>query len=279
MLSQETVEEIGIAEGRRPDHTWLIAGPPRSGSVFHLDPNATHAWNATITGRKRWIFYPPGFPPPPGVHPSPDGDQVALPWTVGEWILQFWNDHRKRKHTAADPQSRPLEVTSLPGDVVFVPHGWWHMVVNLEDNDDKDDDDGQPSTGNMDGSTKMNIAITHNYVSASNLSNVLKFLDHYRDQVSGCRDRPESIKPETLYEEFVAALEQTHPQLLAQALAERDWTCPAWKKTTTPTSGDEQENAKSTVSKNETQGTVSAAPLSVMDKAKSDGTLFSFSFV
>jgi len=51
-----------LGEKERPDHTWVIMGPKRSGSVFHIDPNATHAWNACIRGRKRWIFYPPGQP-------------------------------------------------------------------------------------------------------------------------------------------------------------------------------------------------------------------------
>jgi len=66
-----------LGEGRRPDHTWLIVGPRRSGSVFHIDPNATHAWNAAIVGRKFWIFYPPGVAPP-GVMPSQDGDEVGM---------------------------------------------------------------------------------------------------------------------------------------------------------------------------------------------------------
>ena len=145
-------------------------GPKRSGSVFHMDPNATHAWNAAIRGRKRWIFYPPGVAPP-GVHPSADADSVALPLTVGEWIFQFWPDHVDRL-LHAPPDQRPLECTAFPGDVVFVPHGWWHMVINLDDG--------------------LNIAITHNYVSQSNLSNVLKFLDQKEDQISGCRDRAES---------------------------------------------------------------------------------------
>jgi len=35
-----------LGEGQRPDHTWLICGPQRSGSSFHIDPNATNAWNA-----------------------------------------------------------------------------------------------------------------------------------------------------------------------------------------------------------------------------------------
>jgi hypothetical protein len=71
----DLLQYLGVAE--RPDHTWLITGPKRSGSIFHIDPNATHAWNACIAGRKRWICYPPGVTPP-GVFPSADGDEVAL---------------------------------------------------------------------------------------------------------------------------------------------------------------------------------------------------------
>lgn len=240
-----------LGEGRRPDHTWLIAGPRRSGSVFHLDPNGTHAWNAAIRGRKRWIFYPPGVAPP-GVHPSPDGDEVALPLSIGEWIFQFWEEHCERKGSAP-AHERPLEVTAMPGDVLFVPHGWWHLVVNLDE---------------------VNIAITHNYVSVSNLPNVLKFLNINRDQVSGCRDRAESIKPERLYEEFVEAMKQRHPDWLETALAEPDWTCRAWNKKvddtgTAATDQPTKENAPS------------SSTLSVMEKAKcgSESAGFSFSFV
>ena len=38
----------------RPDFRWLIVGPGRSGSTFHVDPNATSAWNACVRGRKLW---------------------------------------------------------------------------------------------------------------------------------------------------------------------------------------------------------------------------------
>ena len=200
-----------LGEGRRPDHTWAIIGGNHSGSVFHIDPNCTHAWNAAICGRKRWIFYPPGVTPP-GVHPSADGDSVALPLSVGEWVLTFWREHQHAKATAP-PSRRPLECTAFPGDVIFVPHGWWHMVINLD---------------------RVNVAITHNYVSRSNLGNVLRFLKCKEDQISGCRDRAESVKPDKLHATFSSALQdqfgkETDWLVQAQQQAASHWTCKAWK--------------------------------------------------
>jgi hypothetical protein len=234
-FGHDLLQHLGPRE--RPDHTWLIAGPKRSGSVFHIDPNCTHAWNACIQGRKRWIFYPPGDPPP-GVLPSTDGDEVALPISVGEWIVQYWPEHieQYRKRPVG---SRPMECTTFPGDVIFVPHvsvvlldrtcvfhlqldtsnsfrfilciwqGWWHSVINLDE---------------------LNIAITHNYISPSNLGNALKFFAEKQDQISGCRDRAESIKPERIYDALVDVLMDKEPNHLKKALAQRDWTCRAWSR-------------------------------------------------
>jgi hypothetical protein len=82
------------------------------------------------------------------------------------------------------------------------------MVINLDD---------------------RNIAITHNYVSPSNLGNVLKFFLEKQDQISGCRDRKESIKPELLYDKFVKVLGDKEPEHLKMALAQSTFTCRTWK--------------------------------------------------
>ena len=190
---------------RRPDYRWLIIGPKRSGSAFHIDPNCTHAWNAPLSGRKRWIFYPPGVSPP-GVLPSADGDDVIMPISIGEWYFTFWDEHVKNRSNP-HVNMRPIECTVEPGSILFVPHGWWHTVLNLDDN---------------------SIALTQNYVSASNLPNVLRFLDQKIDHISGCRDRQDAVKPETLRSEFVKALKDHKPELLNKALNVKSWTCNAW---------------------------------------------------
>lgn len=172
-----------FGESRRPDHKWLIAGPARSGSIFHIDPNQTNAWNAAIKGRKKWIFYPPNVSPP-GVMSSEDGADVTVPLSIGEWLLAFWHLHTEARKNL-DIHKRPLETILYPGDVIFVPHGYWHMVVNLDDC----------------------IALTHNYVSTSNLSDCLRFLREKPDQISGVRDRPcEAIDADNMYEVFLQKL-------------------------------------------------------------------------
>lgn len=172
-----------LGETARPDYRWLIAGPARSGSIFHIDPNQTNAWNVSVRGRKKWIFYPPGVPPP-GVVADAAGAEVTVPISTGEWLLSFWSAHLECRRRP-DPALRPLETIALPGELVFVPHGYWHMVVNLDDC----------------------IALTHNYVSSSNLADCLRFLRDTPDQISGVRDRgSEAVQPDELYRQFLQCL-------------------------------------------------------------------------
>jgi hypothetical protein len=170
----------------RPDYRWLICGPKRSGSIFHIDPNQTNAWNVSIQGRKKWIFYPPHVSPP-GVLASADGQDVTVPISTGEWLLSFWSQHLEARKNP-NPSQRPLEAIVNPGEVIFVPHGYWHMVVNLDDC----------------------IALTHNYVSTSNLANCLRFLRDKKDQISGVRDRVGTVNPDNMHETFLNELKKAN---------------------------------------------------------------------
>lgn len=147
---------FSVLGSRRPHYRWLIAGPPRSGSSFHKDPNATSAWNAAICGRKKWIFFPPQSTPP-GIMPSSDGSHVTAPVSVIEWFTNFYD-----RDTILEGGG--LEATVHPGEIVYVPSGWWHCVLNLD----------------------MSIAITQNFVSEANVVDVAYLFKTAPDQISGC---------------------------------------------------------------------------------------------
>ncbi|KAI8871823.1 Clavaminate synthase-like protein [Ramicandelaber brevisporus] len=166
------------SEHGRPDYRWVIVGPDRSASTWHKDPNATSAWNAIVsqTGAKKWMFWPPDMVPP-GVYTDKDESEVTSPISVPSWFNSFYKEAHKL--------IRPMEAVCNPGEVIFVPSGWWHCVLNLG----------------------ANIAITQNYVSRRNLTSVAAFLYKKRDQVSGCREGT----GESLYERFKEAMQKQHP--------------------------------------------------------------------
>ncbi|MCJ1316658.1 hypothetical protein MMC15_001979 [Xylographa vitiligo] len=169
----------------RPDSRWLIIGPERSGSTFHKDPNATSAWNAVIRGSKYWIMFPTSraYPPPPGVYVSEDQSEVTSPLSIAEWLLEF--------HAEARATPGCIEGICHAGEVLHVPSGWWHLVVNLS-----------PS-----------IAITQNFVPQAHLAEVLAFLRDKPDQVSGFKK--EITDPYSL---FMQKMTEQHPEILQKAV-------------------------------------------------------------
>ncbi|ERS99814.1 hypothetical protein HMPREF1624_03179 [Sporothrix schenckii ATCC 58251] len=186
---------------QRPAHRWLIVGPARSGSTFHKDPNGTSAWNAVVRGAKYWILFPPGAAVP-GVYVSADKSEVTSPLSIAEWLLTF--------HAEARATPGCIEGVCRAGEILHVPSGWWHLVVNLE----------------------AGIALTQNFVPRAHLAQVLLFLRDRPEQVtgfargqggqgghgaagSGCEDGVDDP-----YGLFVERLAEQCPDLLAEAQAE-----------------------------------------------------------
>ncbi|KAJ3319403.1 hypothetical protein HDV06_006356 [Boothiomyces sp. JEL0866] len=186
---------FSVLKEKRPDFRWLIVGPERSGSTFHIDPNSTNAWNAVIKGSKKWILYPPNHIPP-GVYPSKDGSEVTSPVSLAEWFLNYYQNIQD------DPiELQPIEAVCKEGEILFVPNKWWHCVMNLE----------------------PGIALTQNFVGMENLENVLNFCKKKPEQVSGfCHG--------DLYDEFKKGLLEDMPEVwekvkhLDQAGAKEVWS-------------------------------------------------------
>ena len=159
-FSQDLFQVLG--QDKRPDYRWIIIGPERSGSTFHIDPNATCAWNAVIKGAKKWILTKPNHPPP-GVYPSKDGSEVTSPVSLCEWYLTYYQELQNTSTVDSNGEQVVFEGVCNEGEIIFVPCQYWHSVLNLQDS----------------------IAITQNFVADYNIQQVLEFCKFKPNQVSG----------------------------------------------------------------------------------------------
>ncbi len=73
-----------LGEEDRPPYRWFCLGPKRSGTTVHKDPLGTAAWNAVISGAKRWVLFEPHVP-----RKIVKGRDVILPGEDDEAINYF----------------------------------------------------------------------------------------------------------------------------------------------------------------------------------------------
>ncbi|KAI8055617.1 hypothetical protein BDF22DRAFT_653375 [Syncephalis plumigaleata] len=113
-----------LNEPHRPPYRWFVMGPARSGASWHVDPSGTSAWNTLVSGRKRWALYP-NHVIPPGVKVIDTHRSISQSPTSLAWYQDVY--------PTLAPEQRPLECIQEPGQTIFVPGGWWHMVLNLNE--------------------------------------------------------------------------------------------------------------------------------------------------
>eukprot|EP00978_Attheya_sp_CCMP212_P001405 scaffold2957_cov55-Attheya_sp.AAC.4 len=122
-----------VGERRRPPYRWFLIGPERSGTTVHIDPLATSAWNTLITGKKRWVLFPPHVPKRVAkgrglIRKNEDDEAIHYFMTILPRIKQQAlkvGNHGDYENFAC------YEFTQNAGETVFIPNGWWHAVLNL----------------------------------------------------------------------------------------------------------------------------------------------------
>jgi hypothetical protein len=148
-----------LSKKERPFFQWLVFGPERSGSCFHTDPYGTSAWNALVSGTKRWMMFPPGWTPP-GV--SRRGSDYDAPVPV-KWFLDHYHDGLPGA----------VECMQHAGEVIWVPSRWWHQVLNVTET----------------------IAVTQNLCNSSNWHTVWPEVLEDRPMAEELREKLFPLKP------------------------------------------------------------------------------------
>jgi hypothetical protein len=145
---------------------WLLMGHAGSGSRLHIDPQNTSAWNALVYGLKEWVIIQPviaGDRPrgvshlaspkdAPSFHQQIFARSASTP--LNQWFAKNVPWLWRHAQCVAVSDSRPHSTRSLftprmmrflqhPGDIVYVPRGWLHAVINRS----------------------LSVAVTHNFVS------------------------------------------------------------------------------------------------------------------
>ena len=104
-----------LFQGEAADYSlrWMYIGAKNTSSPMHRDVMGTSAWNAVLSGKKEWLFYP-----------ANETDNLN-----GGSIDGFNVD------LEVCPQYRNVEGYTCiqeAGDLMFTPSQWWHQVRNLE---------------------------------------------------------------------------------------------------------------------------------------------------
>ena len=175
-------DEDGDVVCVRPPYQWILMGPERSGTGLHVDPIGTHAWVTLLEGCKRWVLFPPDTPSEVIAY-SKSQQLASVVWFEEWWCGGKILGPSKLSNDMDNLQQKVIEYVEFlqkPGETIYVPAGWPHLVLNLE----------------------TSVAVTQNY--ATEFPSFQQFWKAVKEEGS-------LVQQEMLYE----SLRQSRPDLLA----------------------------------------------------------------
>ncbi|RXK36933.1 hypothetical protein M231_05766 [Tremella mesenterica] len=134
------------------DFRFVYVGPAGTFTPIHRDVYASYSWSANVVGRKIWWLFPPS----------------SLPFLKGKnGEVPF--DIREKDSDLEVEALGTIKILQQEGEILFVPSGWYHQVVNVD----------------------SCISINHNFFSSPTLLNVFRALENAQSDVE---DSLEDVK-------------------------------------------------------------------------------------
>lgn len=96
----------------------------QAGTVTPLHRDVPHNLNVHLTGRKRWLLFPPGE------------SRRLYPRGLLSGMPNFGAVDPEQPDLARHPRfagARAVGATVAGGETLFIPHGWWHHTRSLDD--------------------------------------------------------------------------------------------------------------------------------------------------
>ena len=139
-------------QDKNDDYKFVYLGPKGSWTPFHTDVFGSYSWSANVSGYKKWIFFQPDTQP-------------QNVYDISKVIPKSEDSDMKLK---SHGDLEYFEVVQGPGEVIFVPSGWYHQVLNMTDT----------------------LSINHNWFNATNIQyiwNQLRCeLQNVKKEISDC---------------------------------------------------------------------------------------------
>ncbi|WWC93230.1 hypothetical protein V866_000063 [Kwoniella sp. B9012] len=133
-----TRETVGTSASTS-DFRFTYLGPPLTYTPLHRDVYGSYSWSANVVGRKVWWLFPPD---------RLDGVKDQH----GELVFDVRD---------LEDEGRAIKILQQEGEIIFVPSGWHHQVVNLD----------------------FCISINHNFFSSPTLPRIYDTLSASQDRV------------------------------------------------------------------------------------------------
>ncbi|CAG2103891.1 unnamed protein product, partial [Medioppia subpectinata] len=117
-FESDWVNEAFIADQLSDDFRFVYMGPKHSSTPLHVDVFGSFSWSANVCGAKKWLIIPPG------------NESRIKSLNNDEMPHSFHSIDNSWTHLRA---MNGYEVIQKRGEIIFIPSGYIHEVVNIED--------------------------------------------------------------------------------------------------------------------------------------------------